>query len=474
MSMDKLLYNEYLGSKRNIVKSLTREIISRIVSGDVRYGYEFPSVSIMHKYTNISRTTISKVLQLLCNDKYITLQNGRVAIITYRYTGDKNPSVAEIVINAQGHVNTAIGFTHEKDKLFQSKQAQFYKDKSLPDKTAIYPKLIEKCCSVVNNLQDTNYESNNIYYLNSTRSLYTCICTMLNDGVSTFLVPENFIMVKNILDQLRIRKMVLKVDEQGICVDEIANRCNQRKVKAVFFHSTSGFPFPYATADHRIAALYELSKIHQFIIIECGGYLPRLVAKPNPILQAFKPNLDHVIYLWKLTRMQEDAKKIVLVAATEDHVSGISKTARDLGFPLNLPTAFATHEMLSHKSFESYFHGNNNALKVLLDIIRQVFLRDDFWVAATLQLENEPVFYLQPSVGRFMPNVFTKLKKSGNLSAKLTDPQLYLEKKDPVLGLWIDLSYFVGQKHALHNLQEFEKILRLMVRWNKRPSNDNK
>ncbi|MCX2483752.1 GntR family transcriptional regulator [Pedobacter sp. MR2016-24] len=463
--MDKLLFNEYVGDKKNIVKSLTREIVSRIVSGEVKYGYKFPSVNAMHKHMNISRSTISKVLQLLSKDKYITLQNGRVAIVTYVYKGNKNKSDAEIIINAQGPVNPLIGYTHEKDKLFHAKQAQFYKDNPLADKTAVYPQLVEKCRSVVNNLQGTNYETDNIYYLNSTRSLYTCICTTLNDGISTFLVPENFIMVQNILEMLKIKQMVLKVDEEGICIDKIAIRCNQRKVKAVFIHSTSGFPFPYATADHRIKALHKLSKIHQFKIIECGGYLPRLAAKPNPILEVFKSNLDPVIYLWKLTRMQEDARNITLVAAPKDQVEKISQTAEYLGYPLDLSSAYATHELLSHKLFETFYQGNNDALSVLMDMVRQIFYNDDFWIQVNDQLENEPVFYLKPRIGRFMRKVFTSPDKSGNVRIKLLDPKYYLKERDPVLGIWIDLSYFIGQKNAYPKLQQFEKILRSMVRW---------
>jgi len=463
--MDKLLFNDYKGDKTNIVKSLTHEIRRRISSGQVRNGYEFPSVNVMHKNMNISRTTITKVLKILSNDKYITLRNGRTAIVTWIYAACKNSSDPEIVINAQGPVNSSIGYTHQKDKLFHAKKTQFHKEHPLLDKTAVYPKLLEKSCSLLNNLHGTNYETDNIYYLEGTRSMYTCISTVLNKQAPFFLVPENFIMVDDILDTLHMKKLYLKVDEQGICVDEIARHCIKHKVKAVFFHSTVGFPFPYATSANRIAKLHELSQIYQFKVIECGGYLPRLVAKTNPILEAFKPDLENVIYLSKITRMQEDARKIIIVAASQDNITEFSKAAKDLGCPLDLSTAFATYEMLSGKSFETCYQGNNDALLALLDIIRQVFQYDDFWMNEMMDLDNEPVFYLKPRIGRFMRNAVKKLEDSKDVRAQLIDLGLYLKEKDPVFGLWIDLSYFIGQKNAYPKIQQLENTLRSIVKW---------
>ena len=72
--------------------------------------------------------------------------------------------------------------------------------------------------------------------------------------------------------------------------------------------------------------------------------------------------------------------------------------------------------MLSGKSFETCYQGKNDALLALLDIIRQVFQYDDFWMNEMMDLDNEPVFYLKPRIGRFMRNAVKKLEDSRDVA----------------------------------------------------------
>jgi len=460
-STERLVFKVYTGGEDNLVKEVTQQFIGYIVSGQLVPGYIFPSVTRMHQAMQISKINITKILKNLSAGAFIIWKNGKAAQVSSGSFAGFNAVYDGDVVNAQGLLNPDRGHVYNKNKLFMSKLFGFEKYYPLTEREAIYPLLLEESCQMLNNSRNTSFNASEVYYLYNLKNIYTNICLALHDKKSVFLVPENYSVVKRILKRLGMKTILLKVDDQGICIDQIDKHCASGNVRGVFFQAHSALPIPVDTAEDRIFALRQLQIKHQFKVIENGGYLPRESTKESYLLKLFKDSPDGLIYIWQLTMMQRETKNLFFVRSSTNFVQKIRESAADLGSQLNLPVAFAIREMIIDKSYADNVKGNTAAVSLLFKTIREIFLYDYFWDESTIKFGNDTAFYLKPKSGYFTPHVFKKL---WNAKGNFVDPSLYVVEKKPLKGIWLDFSFYLDHKHFRLDIVAFEKILRAMVK----------
>jgi len=271
------------------------------------------------------------------------------------------------------------------------------------------------------------------------------------------VLPKNScITVRSAFESVHLELIEVSMDNEGFCVDELAEVCRQHEVYGVYLMSNANFPDTVHTTAERLELLAGLQKKYGFTIIEDDRYASWFKAKGNRLMGLNRNNDMDIVYLRPISLLHEQLCRLTVVAAKAERINQINLLAEQSGNQAYQAIANVAKDILVKGIDKDVELQLSEEIAEVTAVAREVFSKEDLWMETGIMQDMGMGFYLVPKKGRFPEDIF-KILNASNIS--VVDPACYCSGKD-IPGIRLSLSWYVGKKKLKSDLTKVVSVLK--------------
>jgi GntR family transcriptional regulator/MocR family aminotransferase len=188
----------------------------------------------------------------------------------------------------------------------------------------------------------------------SIMALFLLAQVLLRPGDAVVVGRRSYQAADRLFEQRGARLLRVEVDEQGLCVDEVARLCQQQRVRLLYITPHHHYPTTVTLSAQRRVQLLQLAGQHDFIILE-DDYDYDFHYAGSPILPlASADGQGRVLYVGSLSKTLAPAFRIGYIVAPPDLVEELGQHRRlidqqgDTLLEQAVADLFAEGELLRH------------------------------------------------------------------------------------------------------------------------------
>lgn len=375
-------------SGRTLTEQIRTAIIDRIQSGLLQEGEKLPSVRSFSSQLEVSQMTVFHAYELLELDGMIERVHGKgtfvrsqSARLPFHDQRSAKPSmdwqnrvadylprvqywrmmmqtplldVAKLTMAAlhdslipADWISRQLAHYAQEDHTLLTEYGPIQGDSKLRE--AVLPYFREKSINVT---------ANEIMILNGSQQGIDLVA-------STFIGPGDCVVLEEpvypcTIDVFRKRGATIytvPIDDEGMCVDQLASLCDTRPPKLIYTNPTYQNPTGTVMSARRRAQLLELAQSYHSIILEDDATSDLYFGDPPPPPIKSLDKYGHVIYLKGISKMISPGCRIGFLIADGTFIARLigAKGISDLGTPLITQKAllpfFMTSQLKKHLPF---------------------------------------------------------------------------------------------------------------------------
>lgn len=206
-------------------------------------------------------------------------------------------------------------------------------------------------------------ESNNVLVTHGAQlAIFIAASMVLKPGSTVIVADLNYILADKLFEQLGAKLIKVKVDENGIDVDEIEKICTQTLPGLLYIIPHHHHPTTVTLSAARRAKLLEIIRKYRIPVIE-DDYDYDFHYQHSPILPLASADHDgHIIYIGSISKTLATTVRLGYMIATENFIRQASRLKQlieirgDVMFEESVAHLFHTGEMQRHlrKSVKLY------------------------------------------------------------------------------------------------------------------------
>lgn len=449
-----------ISESSNVVKEIAFQFVRRIDNGDYKAGDKLPSYMEVAKVIGIGRHSTKGVFKLLQQWQYIKCKQGTNAVVLEEPRRQKVLAGDSITFNLNLNKKPSHKHVIALEKNYRNSKITFRDNHSPANHTGDYSSLRFTLSSKLNKQNGTSYKENQIYYHYDMNTILGILSEIIGSGGGAFAFPQCSFLISSIVHLPDIKVLEFGVDREGIQIADIKKYCECYELKAVFMMSRANYPDNIYTSAQRIDELIALQKQYNFMIIDISLYEPILKPKKSYLLQKAAKSVHSIAYLQPAGYIVEEMNEMYFIAGNADLIKQIGERGDVYSGKRCRLKAAATDEILNSIPYKKACELVLADISALRKDINKAFCRNGFWKPEGLGDEGSVVLYLEPLQGKFPDTVFDLL---GSLNVEVIDPETYWLPGNPVKGIRIDFSAYIGKKNLGSIFNRLNKLFQNLV-----------
>lgn len=256
---------------------------------------------------------------------------------------------------------------------FLSKRVQLH-GRLLKDSTAGSLSLRSELASFLSKTRALNIEPQHVLVTHGAQLAIFIAASMILQPGSTVIVGDlNYVLADKLFEQMGATLVKVKVDENGIDVDEIEEICKKNPPSLLYIIPHHHHPTTVTLSAERRSQLLELIRQYRFPVIE-DDYDYDFHYENSPILPLASANHDgYVLYIGSISKTLSSTIRLGYLIAGDDFIWQASKLKQlveirgDVLFEESVAHLFNTGEMQRHlrKSVKLYKERRNDFCDLL-------------------------------------------------------------------------------------------------------------
>jgi GntR family transcriptional regulator/MocR family aminotransferase len=420
-----LPYSTIISIDRNmpaaIYKQIAGEIINAIRNGVIKPGARLPGTRSMGKLLGVHRKTVIAAYDELYGQNWIEMGERRGAIVPEKLPqlqpllwGEKqdanyavkmsaayyplkginyvnHPVPSPLLVIDDGHCDTRLAPITQLTRMYRNcaDKARFQKVVTGP-LAAGAPALRE---ALVSYLAETRGLQLSITHLLITQgaqmALYIAVQLLLRSGDAVAMGSPGYYMANHVFLQAGAKLIAVKVDENGMDMDELEEACKQQKIKVVYVIPHHHHPTTVTLSPERRMRLLKMSQEHDFMIIE-DDYDYEFHYSASPYLPlASSGHHGRVIYIGSFSKSLASSVRIGFMTGPAEFIEDAVKLRRLIDLRGDHLMEEALAELIASGDFGRHLKKSN---KIYLQ-------RRDLMCAAIAQHFGNAVKFSKPNGG---------------------------------------------------------------------------
>lgn len=344
-------------SKQAIYEQIALALTDLIKTGKLLAGARLPSSRSMATMLQVHRKTVVAAYEILILQGWVGSKNKSGYFIHPDIAIPKRPPMDRDKVGAsfigEFPVSLAVGGNLNVSDLVDTKNSIFLDD-GLPDpRIAPYKTLFRELRSIIERgynlrkinygttLYDSNLKGALVSHLSSSRainlsesnilmtngaqmSIYLVSKALINEGDIFIVGTPGYALAESSFTMLGACVIDVTVDEYGINVDQIAEICLTKKIKAVYVIPHHHYPTTVTLSPDRRLKLISLADTYNFIIIEDDyDYDFHYLSAPHLPMASY----DHkgrIIYIGSISKNFSASLRLGYVVGTSDLINAIA------------------------------------------------------------------------------------------------------------------------------------------------------
>lgn len=449
-------------------KFLADRIAKYIDQGHLVELDRFPSIREMIEGAGLAKGTVEKSLAILRSRGYIITRRGAGSYVRrpLHEDGLLEDKYIEITQKPGGYIIRADQYCMPTgllsaqtylDRTYRAYKLKYSEQAMASEQNTLVPAFFHVLSGWLNNIYKTAYTTHNVYYCHDFHFILRMIATAVAKADGVMVLPKNScISVINAFKSVHLNLIEVSTDNEGFCVDELAEVCRQHHVYGVYLMSNANFPDTIHTVTERLELLAGLQREYGFAIIEDDRYASWFKSKGNRLLDLNRNNDMDIIYMRPVSLLHEQLCRLTIVAAKAERITQISVLAEQSGNQAYQAIANAAKDILIRGIDKKVELLMSEEIAEVTTVAREVFSKGDFWMEAGIMQHTGMGFYLVPKKGRFPEDIFRILN---DLNICVVDPASYYLGID-IPGLRISLAWYVGRKKLKSDLLKLVAVLK--------------